>query len=372
MVEETIHCIDVAADFEDRYAHGSPAGRKTWVAVKLTALLPRAESLISLSKYLVASRPAPHRPIAFPGIPLPTDLDVLSARSAGPLTETDIIALRELRADLGTICKRAQERGVRIIIDAEHSWYQPAIDAFGLSLMREFNKLPVKSSSWFRSSKPAPSMNAQPLVYATFQAYLHRNPEYLAQSLEAAHAGGYALGVKLVRGAYHPHELAAHASATSISTDAVPPVWLSKPETDACYDACAALLVGYVARAPEHGLGILFGTHNWASAERVLGELVRSGLAGSKDGVVSIPDTVAEHVAIGQLYGMSDALTNHLVDRTRCSTPFVLKYIPYGNLAEVMPYLSRRAIENKSVLGNGGAADERRRAGAEIWQRLFG
>jgi len=75
---------------------------------------------------------------------------------------------------------------------------------------------------------------------------------------------------------------------------------------------------------------------------------------------------------MGQLYGMTDALSDSIVERTRCSSPFLLKYIPYGALAEVMPYLSRRAIENKSVLGGGAAAEERRRAGELIWKRLFG
>jgi proline dehydrogenase len=92
--------------------------------------------------------------------------------------------------------------------------------------------------------------------------------------------------------------------------------------------------------------------------------------------------------------GMSDDLTNYMVKRTRTEggTPFVIKYVPYGALAEVrlafftlffcfhstflfnkqvMPYLSRRAIENKSVLGGGIADKERRRAGSEIWKRVF-
>lgn len=87
---------------------------------------------------------------------------------------------------------------------------------------------------------------------------------------------------------------------------------------------------------------------------------------------------------------MSDDLTNHLVHKTSSNTPLIIKYVhtpslylhpltflrfryvPYGALSEVMPYLSRRALENKSVLGDGGAAVERRRAGAEIRKRLFG
>lgn len=69
---------------------------------------------------------------------------------------------------------------------------------------------------------------------------------------------------------------------------------------------------------------------------------------------------------------MHDNLTHYLVERTRSSTPFVIKYVPYGALSEVMPYLSRRAVENKSVLSEGAAADERKRAWAEIRRRIFG
>ncbi len=81
-----------------------------------------AESLRRLSEYLIAARPRiPGPPIAFPGCPLPTDLDVLSASSTpGPLTMADIANLRELREDLMRICTRAQERGVRLIFDAEY------------------------------------------------------------------------------------------------------------------------------------------------------------------------------------------------------------------------------------------------------------
>lgn len=69
---------------------------------------------------------------------------------------------------------------------------------------------------------------------------------------------------------------------------------------------------------------------------------------------------------------MSDALTDHVRQSVRSSAPFVTKYLPYGALADVMPYLSRRAVENKSVLGDGGAAAERRRAAAEIYKKLLG
>lgn len=241
--------------------------------------------------------------------------------------------------------------------------------------------------------------------------------------------------MKLVRGAYHPHEVAAHpttaASADpsalspytrephslSISPDPSPPVWTEKTETDARYNACVRELVAAVRADVDSrpgssaiAIGVLFGTHNWASADLIVDELVRHRLGVPDErGVVSVADEVAERVTMGQLYGaciqsqssasahkesgMTAALTNYLVDRTRSSSPFVIKYIPYGRLAEVrpsqshpersrrrdliftlqvMPYLSRRAIENKSVLGNGAAEEERRRAAAEIVARIFG
>ncbi|KAI0825333.1 FAD-linked oxidoreductase [Trametes gibbosa] len=376
-------------------------GRRTWVAIKLSAMVPDAESLRRFSKYLVDNRVQTIPPVAFPGCPLPTDLDVLAvpSKATTTLTEADVTALVELRQDLVIICTRAKERGVRLIFDAEYSWYEPAIDAYTLDMMRRFNKLPVKRTSWLaRATKTQlEPPEVQPLIYATYQAYLRRTPEYLAQSIAAARKEGYSLGVKLVRGAYHPHELVAHPATTatadaslaspststslSISPDPVPPVWIVKADTDARYNACVRRLVEAVREDVASGaggqpaIGVLFGTHNWESAGLIVEELVRQGLAesvGEAGGVVSVQDEVAERVTLGQLYGMAVALTGHLVDRIRSSSPFVIKYIPYGRLSEVMPYLSRRAIENKSVLGNGGAVDERQRAAAEIWARIFG
>ncbi|OSD05697.1 FAD-linked oxidoreductase [Trametes coccinea BRFM310] len=401
IVDETLHCIDVAADFEDK--HSVTNGTKgTWVAIKLSAMVPDAESLRRLSKHLVDTRPATTPRIAFPGCPQPTDLDVLGARApTGTLTEADIAALRALREDLRTICERARTRGIRVMVDAEHSWYQPAIDAFTVDMMREFNKLPSPPKrSWFgsRIHEQTTPTSVQPLIYNTVQGYLRRTPEYLAQSIADARAGGYSYGVKLVRGAYHPHEIEVHKAATtsrmeataespsgthelSISPDNMPPVWLRKDDTDSCYNSSVQMLISLIREdvdrcakgSPGPAIGALFGTHNWDSANLVVDELVKRGLATpDPSGGVWISDAAMQRVAVSQLYGMSDALTNHMVDRTRSTSPFVLKYLPYGSLAEVMPYLSRRAIENKSVLGDGGAASERKRAASEIMARLFG
>ncbi|EIW86232.1 FAD-linked oxidoreductase [Coniophora puteana RWD-64-598 SS2] len=445
LIEEIIRSIDVAADFEDQHGNGSRTGRRTWVALKLTALLPDVTALTRLSLHLLLTRPAPQTPVLFPGSPTSTDLDVLLADTLAhappgnsPLTQEDVQVLRALHDDLVRVCVRAQERNVRVVVDAEYSWYQPAIDAYAHALMERFNKVPrASSSSWVSKDSGSSTSTSvqQPLVYNTYQAYLRRTPEFLRDSLARADAGGYALGVKLVRGAYHSYEVAAHNAArvlppsvfpssssssasvfpdsksksdsaashphsSSISPDPEPPVWPTKPDTDACFDACAAVLVSRVARSikgkQERGsatpvpVGVLFGTHNWASCDRVLEGLVGEGVArkemveeggehessergnGKEREVIVLPETVTELVAFGQLLGMSDALTDHIIHRTRSAAPCALKYVPYGALADVMPYLGRRAQENRSVLGDGGARLERKRAGAEIRRRVVG
>ncbi|KAJ3921457.1 FAD-linked oxidoreductase [Lentinula edodes] len=387
-VDEMVRSIDVAADFEDSIVgQHARSGRRTWVAIKLTALLPDAQSLIALSSHILATRPQHEPSIPFPGCPRPTDLNVLNTNADSKfLSEKDIASLRELYSDLRRISLRAQERGVKLLIDAEYSWYQPAIDAMQLALMREFNKIPSQGD------KSGPIV--QPLVYGTFQAYLRRTPLHLAQSYRDAQANNYALGVKLVRGAYHPHEVSAHEAARvhgkqeslSISPDALPPVWSSKNETDNCYNESVKMVVGWVKDDKDDAkssgfpnIGVLFGSHNGASVKLILNELLGNGLAtsagvqnGEGEAVLKLDDEVTERVTLAQLYGMCDELTDYIVRRTISNAPMVLKAVPYGSLTETMPYLSRRAIENKSVLGNGRAAEERRRAGREIWAKVFG
>lgn len=87
-----------------------------------SAMVPNAEILRKFSKYLLDTRPQISTAVAFPGCPLPTDLDVMAApsKASGPLTDVDIAALKELREDLVAICTRAKERGVRLIFDAEY------------------------------------------------------------------------------------------------------------------------------------------------------------------------------------------------------------------------------------------------------------
>ncbi|KAF7340317.1 Proline dehydrogenase [Mycena venus] len=411
IVDEMVHCIDVAADFEDSLG-AKQTGRRTWVAVKITALVPDASALIRLSRHIISTRPPTSSPhVVFPGNPTSSDLDVLYAGTATPgaLSPSDLAMLRDLHADLTRICARAQARGVRIIIDAEYSWYQPALDALTFALMRRFNALPASGAG-----------QPQPLVYATYQAYLRRTPAHLVHALRDAKKHGFALGVKLVRGAYHTHE---NSGAVDLARGP-PPVWTSKADTDAAYDACAALLLDAVAAdvsgrpGKPQGVGLLFGTHNWASCRKILAGMQERGLAQATpgdEGKLLVGERVGERVTFGQLYGMCDDLTQYLARHTESGAPMVIKYVPYGALSEVrLPFLvnpsppfpsslpfstfsvafppsllrlipslppsfpllyslySRRAIENKSVLGGGAAQAERKRAWDLMWERVFG
>ncbi|KAH9964627.1 FAD-linked oxidoreductase-like protein [Russula dissimulans] len=377
IVQEMIRSIDIAGDFEDSQARETPgSGRRTWVAIKLNALLPNPVALTHLSAHLSSFRT--YDTTIFPGCPRANDLAVLKLNDpppGSPLTAQDLVDLRELHENLVQICTHARARDVRVIIDAEYSWYQPAVDSISFALMREFNRDPSSLTRWLsrpfsRSARTGPP----PLVYVTCQAYLRRTPEFLAQSFRDAASNHYALGIKLVRGAYHEQEVKTTSPSFSFASSASwPPVFTNKADTDWCYDAAAAELVRAVANADGHGprVGVLFGSHNSESCAKVLDALVNVGLATHEDGMVKLDDLAAERVSLAQLYGMSDALTDRLATSVRTRAPFVMKYVPYGALSEVMPYLSRRAIENKSVLGNGHAAEERKQAFDALWQRLF-
>ncbi|CAE6481564.1 hypothetical protein ACGC1H_001184 [Rhizoctonia solani] len=373
-VQEILASVNFAGDFEDTQVGGG----KTWVAVKLTALLPSPDSLKRLSTFLLASRPKSNVP--YPGTPDSTDVAFFKqgpARSFTELSGEDVAALHELYQNLRQICAQAKKRGVRVTVDAEHSWYQPGIDAFVTVLSREFNQPNVDGGSKVPSG--------QPVVYGTYQAYLRRTPMHLTHAMDDAKKHGYSLGVKLVRGAYHGQEIVYHekrmaAAKPGEEVEPNPAVWLHKHETDRCFDEAAELLIQHTAAslASKHPrqpkLGLLFGTHNKQSCEHVLDCMISSGLARkNEDGLAEVKPGVEDMVCFGQLYGMRDDLTNWIASVFKSKSPMAFKYLPYGALAEVMPYLSRRAIENQSVLsGDGGAAAERRRAGELIRKRIIG
>lgn len=133
ILDEMLHCIDVVADFEEGLMSelSSVKGRRTWVAIKMTALLPDANALHALSSSIVESRKDPRTPVGHAAIPFPgsariEDLNVilkpLSTNQLTALTPAQISGVRELYDNLVKICTRAQERGIKIIIDAEYRY----------------------------------------------------------------------------------------------------------------------------------------------------------------------------------------------------------------------------------------------------------
>lgn len=186
------------------------------------------------------------------------------------------------------------------------------MDAYTIVLSRTFNALSIDGF-------------VQPIVYGTYQAYLRRfailsrpslsslqllsrGHSHLLQSLKDAENGNYALGVKLVRGAYHDQEVAS-GSRTPASPEETPPVYLTKAETDTSFNQCAKTLVDRVSLDIQHNsrprISVIFGTHNTESCRFVISLLEREGLAkeGTFRGAVCISRPTALRIAFGQLFG---------------------------------------------------------------------
>lgn len=172
---------------------------------------------------------------------------------------------------------------------------------------------------------------AYPVVYNTFQAYLTDTPARLALTLLRADREGWLFGAKLVRGAYMEQErrLAAQRHYKD-------PIHADLRATHACYHACAdAVLDACAARGAE----VMIASHNEDSVRYVVGRLARLGLTPDDSGV-----------SFGQLLGMCD----HVSFTLGSHGYRVCKYVPYGPVQEVIPYLLRRAQENSDMLGSAG------------------
>ncbi|ODN78942.1 hypothetical protein L202_04460 [Cryptococcus amylolentus CBS 6039] len=282
------------------------------------------------------------------------------------LKEGDLEQLATLWQKLRMLGQRAKDNKVILIIDAEHTWYQPAMDAYTLLLSEEFNR---------------PTGNPKdicPVIYGTYQSYLTRQPTHLLAAIAHAEANGYALGLKVVRGAYYLQERKKWADEGRAGND---PIWPTKPATDLSYNGAIATLLSTLSgqlkgKHPERALSVVFGTHNTESADSICENLVKYGLAekDKESGLLRFDPAAKGHVRVAQLYGMRDDLTNSMATRfVNDGNPVAYKYISYGALAEVMPFLGRRAIENKSLMsGEHGAAGERKKVGRELRRRVFG
>ncbi|RSL83081.1 hypothetical protein CEP51_004718 [Fusarium floridanum] len=329
---------------------------RSWVRIKVTGLLPHPVALLHGSNSILKARASKglDKDVPYPGLPHDGDWEV-ALNGVGVADREQLV---DLRATLETIAKKARENNVRIVIDAEQSWYQPVIDSLTDELMQKYNRL---------DGGPATCI-------ASFQAYLRRYPQLLDQQLRRAEEKGYKLLFKQIRGAYMVTE-----ASNWKGKEGLGPVWPTKAETDASYNYGIEKTLSVVAdqvKATGHStIGAIFATHNSFSIDLGIKLLEKHGLAKRRpsDNKLIVSDEVAGSIAFAQIYGMKDDLTNRIRGSvaTESGFPLVVKSMSYGDLKECLPFLARRATENKAVLeGRGGAAAERIRLGSEIRRRL--
>jgi proline dehydrogenase len=274
----------------------------------------------------------------------PKDLPRITdgCRVVGPLKEAtpddeEVELIEKMFARGHALGREAAACGTRLLIDAEQARFQPAIDNLVLDMQRKYNAVE-------RSDKP--------IVYNTYQCYLKDVPDRLRIDVQRSERFSYHFGAKLVRGAYmeSEREFAKEMGVPS-------PVHESIQDTHECYNNAVEFLLEYSASHSETKVGVelMLATHNQESIEKAIDNMNKYGI-DRRDATVSF----------GQLYGMADNLTYGLgLHGYRA-----YKYVPYGEIKMVMPYLIRRANENSSLAG--GAARELRMIGTELKRRLLG
>ncbi|WP_198424806.1 proline dehydrogenase family protein [Spirosoma endbachense] len=205
------------------------------------------------------------------------------------------------------ICELAIEKKVGILIDAEESWIQYTIDALTMQVMERYNK-------------------KKAIIYNTIQLYRHDRLEFLKYSHQIALKNKFILGAKIVRGAYMEKERK-RANALNDSS----PIQRDKSASDQDFNAAISYSIQHIDT-----ISVIIASHNEYSAQFAVRLLDEANLA------VNHP-----HIHFSQLYGMSDNITFNLA-KIGCN---VSKYLPYGPIDDVIPYLMRRAQENSSVAG---------------------
>ena len=228
----------------------------------------------------------------------------------GTLTADEQAEWTRVEARMLRLCQAAYDAGEPVLVDAEESWIQPAIDELVERMMERFNR-------------------EKAIVYNTVQHYRHDRLEFLRASLAKAEKGNYHLGVKLVRGAYMEKERA--RAAEKGYPDPIQP---DKSGSDRDYDEALRFCAEHVDR-----IAVCVGTHNEAST------LLMAQLMAERGVPKNDP-----RVYFAQLLGMSDNISYNMA----AAGYNVAKYVPYGPVREVLPYLIRRANENTSARGQTG------------------
>ncbi len=205
------------------------------------------------------------------------------------------------------VCKEAHQKNVALLIDAEESWMQDAADDLVTKMMQKYNK-------------------EKAIVFNTLQMYRWDRLDYLKNLHQKALKEGFYIGMKLVRGAYMEKE-----NLRAEENGCISPICSSKEATDENYDAAVLYMIDHLDK-----MSIFAGTHNEQSSYTLM-ELMQERAIKNND----------DRIWFGQLYGMSDNISYNLA----ANGYNVAKYLPFGPVKDVMPYLIRRAEENTSVAG---------------------
>ncbi len=224
--------------------------------------------------------------------------------------EAEIAEWDRVRERMYTICEVAAEKNIGVLIDAEESWIQDPVDRLTIEMMEIFNKEKV-------------------IVYNTIQLYRHDRLHFLKLSHKIAQQQGFKLGIKLVRGAYMEKE-----RERAYDKGYESPIQADKVSTDKDYNDSVQYCIENL-----NDISVIVASHNEES------NLFAAGLMEEK----GIPHN-HPHIHFSQLFGMSDSITFNLAKEGFN----VSKYLPFGPIRDVVPYLMRRAQENTSVSGQTG------------------
>lgn len=205
------------------------------------------------------------------------------------------------------VSKAAYDRDVPLLIDAEETWMQDAVDDLIEAMMKKYNTEKV-------------------IVFGTLQLYRWDRLDYIKKLHERAKEQGFKVGMKLVRGAYMEKE-----RERAEEKGYKDPICVDKPATDKLFNDVMVYMFKNI-----DDMAIFSGTHNEESSYLLMDLIAKSGLDKNDD-----------RVWFGQLYGMSDHISYNLAKEGYN----VAKYLPFGPVRDVMPYLIRRAEENTSVVG---------------------
>ena len=223
------------------------------------------------------------------------------------LTEVEQEEWNRVEERFEKVCKKAFENDISLLIDGEESWMQDAADELVARMMQKYNK-------------------QKAIVYNTLQMYRWDRLDYLKKLHEQAKTEGFYIGMKLVRGAYMEKE-----NKRAEEKGYKSPICESKQATDDNFDAAVSYMINHIDK-----MAIFAGTHNELSSYTLMGKMQEKGISKND-----------ARLWFGQLYGMSDNISYNLANEGYN----VAKYLPFGPVKDVMPYLIRRAEENTSVAG---------------------